>query len=143
VLPIVDGSSACAARHPSTVIRRAAGSTPSVRASLAFASGIVSGAKQSSSAGVPPFVTATIRAIGGWAAPAPTAAVVDNPAHPKVAWVHWFEAKDLRKRFDAAYAARQKAGHRIRSDAACVTASAPSGSSRSISSAPSKNSAWS
>lgn len=41
------------------------------------------------------------------------AAVVDDPAHPKVAWVHWFEAKDLRQRFDAAYKARRKAGHSI------------------------------
>jgi hypothetical protein len=41
------------------------------------------------------------------------AAVVDDPANPKVAWVHWFEAKDLRQRFDAAYQARRKAGHSI------------------------------
>lgn len=41
------------------------------------------------------------------------AAVVDDPANPKVAWVHRFDAADLQRRFDAAYQARLKAGHSI------------------------------
>ncbi|MEN3339856.1 MAG: hypothetical protein V7647_3532 [Acidobacteriota bacterium] len=41
------------------------------------------------------------------------AAVVDDPANPKMAWVHMFPAAEMRDRFDRAYAARRKAGHLI------------------------------
>ena len=40
------------------------------------------------------------------------AAAID-PAQPKVAQVHMFDAKELRARFDRAYDARKKAGHSI------------------------------
>jgi hypothetical protein len=36
-----------------------------------------------------------------------------NPEQPNVAQVHVFDAKELRERFDRAYTARRKAGHRI------------------------------
>lgn len=41
------------------------------------------------------------------------AASVDDPTNPKFALVHMFDAKDVRERFDRAYAARQAAGHII------------------------------
>jgi hypothetical protein len=41
------------------------------------------------------------------------AASVDDSAQPKFAQVHIFDAKELRDRFDRAYAARRKAGHSI------------------------------
>jgi hypothetical protein len=41
------------------------------------------------------------------------AAAVDDPAEPKFAQVHMFEAKELRERFDRAYTARLEAGHSI------------------------------
>ena len=41
------------------------------------------------------------------------AATVDDPASPKVAKVHLFDAAELRERFDRAYTARRAAGHTI------------------------------
>lgn len=41
------------------------------------------------------------------------AAVVDDPTNPRLARVHMFDARDLAKRFDRTYKARQDAGHQI------------------------------
>lgn len=41
------------------------------------------------------------------------AASVDDPADPKFALVHMFDAKEIRERFDRAYAARRAADHSI------------------------------
>jgi hypothetical protein len=41
------------------------------------------------------------------------ASAVDDPRNPKFALVHWFDATELRPRFDRAYAARREAGHKL------------------------------
>jgi hypothetical protein len=41
------------------------------------------------------------------------AVAVDDPHDPRLANIHWFEADDVRERFDRAYAARKADGHQM------------------------------